>query len=220
MARINDRKFRKGLFSREVFASVAVVTDLVNSIIGSWTWKCCVLACRTALLERMPVFETKASEQIPNGEVPTQQEPQTVTKEGTFGLQSFKCLMNCGIKKGTRLWNTFYESATRQKTLANRWGGGCVTVVFRSSLVEKRNFGFWFKTNHIPYKSNQIKILSRKVIPLKILWFLENVAPELGNVGQLCKCQSYFVFVVLVAVVRRAEGSFHWINYSTWDESI
>ena len=99
-------------------------------------------------------------------------------------------------------------------------GGGCVTVVFRSSLVEKRNFGFWFKTNNIPYKSNQIKILSRKVIPRKILWFLENVAPELGNVGQLCKLQSYFVFVVLVAVVRRVEGSFHWINYSTWDNSI
>lgn len=36
---------------------------------------------RTALLERMPVFETKASEQIPNGEVPTQQEPETVTKQ-------------------------------------------------------------------------------------------------------------------------------------------
>lgn len=151
-ARINDRKFRKGLFSSEVLASVAVVANLVNSIIGTWIWNYCVLACRTALLERMPVFETKASEQIPNGEVPTQQEPQTVTKEGTFGLLSFKCHMNCGIKKGTRLWNTFYESATRQKTLANRWGAGCVTVVFRSSLVEKRNFGFWFKTNNIPYK--------------------------------------------------------------------
>ena len=50
---------------------------------------CCVLACRTALLERMPVFETKASEQIPNGEVPTQQEPETVTKEGTFELLKF-----------------------------------------------------------------------------------------------------------------------------------
>ena len=34
-ARINDRKFRKGLFSSEVLASVAVVANLVNSIIGS-----------------------------------------------------------------------------------------------------------------------------------------------------------------------------------------
>ena len=88
-ARINDRKFRKGLFSSEVLASVAVVANLVNSIIGSWIWKYCVLACRTALLERMPVFETKASEQIPNGEVPTQQEPETVTKQGTFELLRF-----------------------------------------------------------------------------------------------------------------------------------
>ena len=34
-ARINDRKFRKGLFSSEVLASVAVVANLVNSIIGT-----------------------------------------------------------------------------------------------------------------------------------------------------------------------------------------
>lgn len=126
------------------------------------------------------------------------------------------------------LWNkernSFLKYLSRigdqAEDISKSLGGGCVTVVFRSSLVEKRNFGFLFKTNNIPYKSNQIKILSRKVIPLKILWFLENVAPELGNDGQLCKLQSYFVFVVLVAVVRRAEGSFHWINYSTWDNSI
>ena len=58
-----------------------------------------MLACRTALLERMPVFETKPSEQIPNGEVPTQQEPETVTKEGTFELLSFQYHMKCGIRK-------------------------------------------------------------------------------------------------------------------------
>lgn len=62
--------------------------------------------------------------------------------------------------------------------------------------------------------------MSRKVIPLKILWFLENVAPELANIGQLFKLQSYSIVAVLVAVVRRAENSFNWINYYTRDNSI
>ncbi|XP_068691732.1 AP-1 complex subunit gamma-1-like isoform X1 [Montipora foliosa] len=36
---------------------------------------------RPALLEKMPVFEAKTPEQIPNGEVPTQQEPESIAKE-------------------------------------------------------------------------------------------------------------------------------------------
>ena len=62
--------------------------------------------------------------------------------------------------------------------------------------------------------------MPEKVIPFKFLWFGENIAPELANIGQLFKFQSYSIVAVLVAVVRRTENSFHWINYNTRDKSI
>ena len=39
----------------------------------------------------MPAFEAKTSEQIPNGEVPTQQEPENVSKEGNKVNTTYPC---------------------------------------------------------------------------------------------------------------------------------